>query len=199
VVKSSAGDDAMEVRMEDEVPAPRVYDGADAEQAIKPLGIGGELQECLAGGGEQQVEEERLVRTHKLAQLGGKSEDDVEVRDRQCTLHALGHPARLAESLALGAVPIATRVEDFALASAFGTDVAMSTEGAGTADRDIPQRSALHGSERVGSAKGVSVAAKERPDVTGRRVPPPGRAGGDLVVGVCHRSARSGRLLTLSL
>jgi len=52
-LQNTAGNDAMEVRMEGEVSAPGVHDRGDAEYTAESCGIASELQESLAGRGEQ--------------------------------------------------------------------------------------------------------------------------------------------------
>jgi len=86
--QSTGGHDAMKVWMEDEIAPPGVHDRGDAEQSTESLWIAGQLQERLAGGREQQIEQRCLVQAHQLAQLSGKSEDNVEMTDGQRLLHA---------------------------------------------------------------------------------------------------------------
>ena len=74
-------------------------------------------------------------------------------------------------------------------------DVAMATECSGAADGDVPQRPALHRSERVRPAILLAVTAEDRPNVAGTRRPPPRRASGGLLWCRSHRSARGGRTL----
>ena len=156
-IEAAAGHDAMNVRMKNEITGPGVDDGGNPEHAAQALRIAGELQEGSGGRGDQEVEEESLVCPHELAQLGGQREHDVEVGDGQRAFHALAHPSCLWQGLALGASAVATRVVDLALAPAIRTHVAVPAEGAGAADRDIPQRPALHRTERMGSTKRVPV------------------------------------------
>jgi hypothetical protein len=172
-VEAAAADDAMKVRMENEIATPGMDDGGDAKQGPEPLRIAAELQEGLGSRVEQKIEKEHLVGAHELAQFGGESEDNVEMAHGQRALHARRHPTRLSQSLALGAMTIAARVVDLALASAIRAHIAVSAECTRAADRDVPQRSALPCTECVSSAKRIRVTTEQGSDVTARRVPPP--------------------------
>src|SRR5512142_2735805 len=96
----------------------------------------------------------------------------MEVPDRQRTLHTCRHPTSLSQGLALWAMAVATRVVDLALTTALWAHIPMTTEGPRAADRDVPQRPALPGAERVCSAKCISVTTEESPDVTDMSPPP---------------------------
>ena len=180
----------MKVRVKDEIASPRMHDAGDADQRADPFAIQSELKNRFTGRLEQQVEKQALVFANKRAQFCGQGEDDMEVAHGQRALHAPGDPASLFERLTLGTVAIATRIVDQALLATGCTYVAMAAERARAADRDVPQRPALHGAERVRLPKGPPVLAEYSSDITGRRSPPPGRTGGRLVVRRLHRSAR---------
>lgn len=66
-IEATAGHDAMQVRMKNEISAPGMDDGSNPEQAAQAPRIAGELQEGCSGGGEQEVEEKSLVGAHELA------------------------------------------------------------------------------------------------------------------------------------
>jgi hypothetical protein len=158
--KAAAGHDAMKVRVKDEIASPRMHHAGDAQQSADPFRIPPELQEGFGSRGEQQVEHQDLVFTDKRAQFGGQREDHVEVPHRQRTPHARRHPAGLSQCLALGTMTIAARVVDRALVATATAHVAMTAERTGAADRDVPQRPALHGAKRVRLSIRIAVTAE---------------------------------------
>src|SRR2546423_15701973 len=70
------------------------------------------------------------------------------------------------QGLALGAMAIAARVVDGALVAATAADIAVAAECSRAADGDVPQRSTLHGAERVGPP-----GTSRRDDERGARCP----------------------------
>ena len=77
--QASAGDDAMQMRMMEQVLAPGVQHGEEADLGAQVLGIGGDCAQGLGGGAEEKAVDERLV----LIGDGGNGlrqrEDDVKV------------------------------------------------------------------------------------------------------------------------
>ena len=141
----------MKVRMEDEIASPGVHDGGDAEQGAQPFRIAARA----AGWFRQAAANSRSRRSASCSRTSGRSSAGSvnttwKWRTGSARCHARRDPARLSQGLALGAMAIAARVVDHALAAAVGADVAMSAERAGAADRDVPQRPALHRAERSG-------------------------------------------------
>jgi hypothetical protein len=51
--------------------------GADASAEVS--GIGGDRQQCLGGGAEQKVVDDRLVLVGDRGDLGRQREDDMEI------------------------------------------------------------------------------------------------------------------------
>ena len=57
--------------------------GGGADAGAEVLGIGGDRQQCLGGGAEQKVVDDRLVLVGDRGDLGRQREDDMEIADRQ--------------------------------------------------------------------------------------------------------------------
>ena len=87
--------------------SPGVEHGGDADACAQVARIGGDRQHRLGRRAEQQVVDRRLVVQGDVGDLGGQSEDDVEVADRQQVGLTLGQPGARGGALALGAVPVA--------------------------------------------------------------------------------------------
>ena len=96
--------------MKAEIARPGVQHGGDAEQGSQALGVQTELEQCLRSSLEQQSKQVSSIPEDQRAQLRWQSEHHVEVMHRQDARLALFEPAVLRQCLALGAVPIPTRV-----------------------------------------------------------------------------------------
>jgi hypothetical protein len=79
------------MRMMDEGRAPGVQHRHDADLGAEMLRIGGDREQRVGDGLEQQVVDDGLVLIGEIAQLLGQREHDVEVVDRQ----ELGLPSGL--------------------------------------------------------------------------------------------------------
>lgn len=149
-----------------EVLTPRVQDAEQANVGSQVLGVASTLKERRGTGAEEQVVEQPLVLQHECGQFMGQREDDVEVGHRQQLGGARGQPSGACVALALGTVPVATRVIGDGLMAAAGASIAMSTKccRAATDDhlavlggemRSMPIEEAAAGStEDVGHLKG---------------------------------------------
>jgi hypothetical protein len=123
----------MYVGMESEVPCPRVEHHSDAKLRAQALRVVSECKEGLRRTREQEIEH-RLTRSlRNRAKLAGKGEDDMEVVCLQDPLDPSVDPPSLREGLALGAVPIATRVVRWLLVRALGAHVEVPAEHGGPA------------------------------------------------------------------
>lgn len=58
--EAATGDDAMKVRVKDEIASPRVHDAGDADQRADPFRVVSECKDGFTGCFEQQVEEQDL-------------------------------------------------------------------------------------------------------------------------------------------
>src|SRR5262249_49041316 len=74
------------------------------------LGVGSHLPQGLGRGAKQQVVEYSLVLQRQRRQFVWQGEDDVVILDRQERLGLTLEPGRVAASLALGAMAIATGI-----------------------------------------------------------------------------------------
>ena len=90
--------------------SPGVQRGGGADARAKMPRIGRDRHHRLGGGPEQKVVDDRLVLPGDVGDLGRQREDDVEIADRQQVGLALGEPGPRGGALALGAMPVATRI-----------------------------------------------------------------------------------------
>ena len=90
--------------------SPGVEHGGDADPCAQVARIGGDCQHRLGRRVEQQVIDRGLVVERDVGNLGGQSEDNVEVADRQQVCLTLGQPGACSGDLALGTVPVAAAV-----------------------------------------------------------------------------------------
>ena len=86
---------------------PCVEHGAEADAGAKVLGIGGDGDQGLGGGAEQDGVDHGLVLVGDIAERRRQGEDDVVVGDRQELGLARGEPGPGRRTLALGAVAVA--------------------------------------------------------------------------------------------
>jgi hypothetical protein len=84
-----------------------VEHGSGANAGAEVLGIGGDSEQRLGRGAEQQVIDHRLVLVGDGADLGRQGEDEVEVADRQQIGLAGGKPVSRRRALALGTMAVA--------------------------------------------------------------------------------------------
>ena len=137
--QTSGGDQAVDMRMSEQVLAPGMQDGQESDFSPQMFRIGGYLQQGLRTGAEQEVIEDLLVLQRQLAELVRQGEDNVDIGDRQEFVLASGDPLIASSALALGAVPItATVIGDGAIATA-RAPVAMPAQCRGTATCDGPE------------------------------------------------------------
>ena len=161
VGETAAGNDGVHVRVKAEVARPCVQHHRDAELGAETLGVLGEREERLRGGGKEQVEDGLPVTARHRAQLGGQREDDVEVRHGKQALEPLVDPSRLRERLALGAVPIPARVIRRSVVPAGAAHVEMAAEDGGPTSLDGAQDGVLVVTQRACPSKGLPVSAND--------------------------------------
>ena len=80
--KTSGWNQAVEMRMEQQVLTPTVEDGKETDLCAEMFGVGGDLKQSLGRGVEQQVVEDLLVDQGKMCQMMRHREDDVDIRHR---------------------------------------------------------------------------------------------------------------------
>src|SRR5580658_8314388 len=97
--ETAARHDAVDMRVEPEVPCPGVKNGGDAELCAEPLWIRSKCQKSLTRGAEEQIEEELAIEERQGVEVGGDREDDMEVVRRQDALLPLLDPLVLLQRL----------------------------------------------------------------------------------------------------
>ena len=80
--KTSSRDHTMEVRMKQQVLSPTVQHGKKADLSAQMFGVGGDLQQGLRAGAEQEVVEDLLVHQRQMRELVRQSEDNVDIGNR---------------------------------------------------------------------------------------------------------------------
>ena len=101
--------------------------------APRCLGIGRDFQQGGGAGGEQEMVKLTGVVLRQEVELVGNGEDHVKVRGGQQFLFACGEPAFPRLGLALGAVPVATRIIGDGLKSALRAGIEVTSERGGAA------------------------------------------------------------------
>ena len=107
-IQTAAGDDAVQMRVEEQELGPGVQDGGEGDLDAEPTA--GDLRQGLGDRGEEQAVGHPGGGAEEVVQLGGDGEDDMEVRDGQQIAALRFEPPRFLEALALGAMPIPTGV-----------------------------------------------------------------------------------------
>jgi hypothetical protein len=108
----------------------------EADLGSEMLGVDGNLQKSFGARPEQQVVEELLVLQQQGRELVRQGKDHVEVADGEQFFLASGEPTVTSCDLTLGAMAIATGVEDDGAMATTGTLMEMSTQDRGTAVSD---------------------------------------------------------------
>src|SRR5665811_935721 len=101
----------MQVRMKVQILTPGVQHGEEADGGAEVPGVGGDGEQSFGGGLKQDVVNPSRILKRKAADLLGKSEHDVEIRNGQKLCVPVGEPLGAGRGLALRATAIATRVE----------------------------------------------------------------------------------------
>ena len=87
--------------------SPGVEDGGESDAGTEVLGVGGNGDQGLGGGFEQQVIDDRLVLIGNVGDRSRQGEDDMEIGHGQEFGLAVGQPLLGSRGLALWAMPIA--------------------------------------------------------------------------------------------
>ena len=107
---AAARHDHVDVRVMGHRRAPGVQHGGDADAGAEVLGIGGDRDQGLGRGLEQEIVDHRLVLVGDVGDGRRQREHHVIVRHRQQLGLARGEPFLCRGALALRAVPVAARV-----------------------------------------------------------------------------------------
>src|SRR5262249_27246742 len=103
---SSAGNNAMDVWMEQQILSPRMKNAKETNLGSEMLRIACDLQQRFSYSAEQQVVQLGFVLQHKGVKLVRQSEDDVEIPRPQQLLFPGGNPTLPRLVLALWTVTI---------------------------------------------------------------------------------------------
>jgi hypothetical protein len=87
-----------------------VQDGEEADFSPEVPGVGGNFEQGLSGGAEEQIVEQPRVPLAERVQLVGQGKDNVEVWDAEKVLFASCEPTVARLRLAFGTVSVATGV-----------------------------------------------------------------------------------------
>ena len=98
----AARHDHVNVRVVGHRRAPAMEHRGGADAGAEVLGVGGDGEQRLGRGAEQQIVDHRLVLVCDRSDLGRQGEDEVEVADRQQIGFAGGEPVPRRRTLALG-------------------------------------------------------------------------------------------------
>ena len=79
--KTSGWDYTMEVRMKKQVLPPSVQHGKETDLCAEMFGVGGDLEQGLGNGVEQQVVEDFFVDQRQMDEMMRHGEDYVNIRD----------------------------------------------------------------------------------------------------------------------
>ena len=90
--------------------APGMQHSGDAQAGAETLGVGGDGEQRLSGGFEQQIVDHCLVVISDVTDRCRQSEHDMVVIDRQQVGLAVFKPAPGGTALALGTMPVAAGV-----------------------------------------------------------------------------------------
>ena len=88
--------------------SPGVEHGSQADTGAEMSGVGGDGDQGLGGGLEQDAVDHRLVLVGDVGDRSGQGEDDMIVFHRQQLGLARGEPVLCRRSLAFWAMPITT-------------------------------------------------------------------------------------------
>ena len=116
--QTAARDHTMQMRVMQQILAPGMQDGDEADLGAQVLRVGGDGAQGLGGGMEQDVVDDRLVLVRDRSDLLRHREDDVKVFDRQQFGLPVFQPLSARQRLALWTMAVAAAVEGDALMAA---------------------------------------------------------------------------------
>jgi len=147
---STSRHNTVQMRMVQQVLAPGVQDGDEADLGPQVLGIGSDRAQGLRRCLEQHVVQQRFVLVGDRLDGLRHREHDVEVFHRQQLGAAILQPLRTRQRLALRAVAVAAAVEGDALMAAGVALLDMPTECRGAAALDRAHHAQLRAAECAG-------------------------------------------------
>ena len=135
--EAAAGDEVMDVGMEDEGAAPGVEDAEQGQLRVEVFGMGGQVLQGPGAGGEEQVAAEFEMRSDPVTERVGQGEGDQEIGEREQQTRSL--PLQPLVGVGLAAertiAVVAGMVEEMeARALWAGEEVAAQSRGAAAQD-----------------------------------------------------------------
>src|SRR5271157_1177281 len=137
--ESACRNDAVDVGMREQVLSPGVKRADYADFGAQVFGIGGDFDDGLSAGSEQEIIEQTCVLQSQHVEFMGHSEHDMEIAGGQKFALPGRQPALAGLRLAVGAVPISARVIRDGLITAERALIAVTTQGSGTAALNGPK------------------------------------------------------------
>jgi hypothetical protein len=132
--ESTCRNDAVDMRMEQQVLSPCVEDGKHADVGAEPFGVACNFDQGLGCRCEQQIVEDTRTGQGEDVEFVRDGKHGMEVAGGQQFLLAVFDPALAGSGLALRAVPVTAGVErDAVLEAASGAHVEVTAERSGAA------------------------------------------------------------------
>ena len=135
--KPPAGDNAVQMRMKQQVLAPGVKHRGESDLGAQALGIGGHAKQRICRGLEEDVIDQPFVSQGERVELLRHGEHHVEVGAGEQALQARFQPLGLLGCLAFGAVAVPARIVGHAVESATGAVVEMTSQRGRTAGGQV--------------------------------------------------------------
>src|SRR5271157_4202205 len=127
--ESACRNDAVDVGMREQVLSPGVKRADYADFGAQVFGIGGDFDDGLSAGSEQEIIEQTCVLQSQHVEFMGHSEHDMEIAGGQKFALPGRQPALAGLRLAVGAVAISARVIRDGLITAERALIAVTTPG----------------------------------------------------------------------
>lgn len=108
--QSAAGDNAVKVRMKEQILSPGVQHRSDADSRAETFFVFREFKQCCGSGIEQDFENRFFVSECEWIQIVGDRKYDMEMRCGKYAFQSFGKPFGPLRSLTFGTVPVATGV-----------------------------------------------------------------------------------------
>ncbi len=150
--ESAGGSDAMDVGMMFHFLTRGMEHAEEADLGAETFGIASDLDQRCSAGAEQQTVDDFLVLQCQGCQETRHRENDVSVGRGKELLTTPLDPAQPGVGLALGAVPVTTRVVGDALITTAGTLIQMPAESGRAATGDCPQNLQMLAGEPMSAA-----------------------------------------------
>jgi len=126
--QTSGWDEAVDMRVSEQVLAPGMQDGEESDLGAQVLGIGGYLEKGFRTSAEQEVIEDFLVLQRQWGELVRESEDNMDIGNRQKFILPSHDPFVASAVLTLRAMAIAAAVIRGGAIAAARTLITMPTQ-----------------------------------------------------------------------